>query len=206
MSKIYGPPEDGTIRKLYTGQWVNGKRNGFGYNWYEDGSYYEGDFCLNKRHGYGRIWYCSGDYYEGCWKNDLYDGAGLYVQYNGNRYKGEFVAGKKEGRGVYYHIITGQKQSGIWINNMCISGTISDIYWRQSAPRPTPYPIPRVNNVIIMVELAEDNEIEYTDEINSGNNNKKEISPLPTCKRSPKIIIPNICVSMNTCRCLESVL
>ncbi|XP_076654598.1 uncharacterized protein LOC143359998 [Halictus rubicundus] len=200
LSKIYGPPGDGTIRKLYTGQWINGKRNGFGYSWYEDESYYEGNFCQNKRHGYGRMWYCNGDYYEGCWMDDLYNGVGVYVKFNGNRYKGEFVAGKKEGRGVFYHIVTGQKQVGIWVNDLCISGIMSDIYWRQSAPRPTPYPIPRV-------ELAEDNELEYTYEIDDSNDDEgEEETPSPTCKRPPRRIIPNICVSVNRCPCLESVL
>lgn len=118
---------------------------------------------------------------------------------NGNRYKGEFVAGKKEGRGVYYHIVTGQKQVGIWVNDSCISGVMSDIYWRQSAPRPTPYPIPQV-------ELAEEDELENTYESNDTDDVGEEETPLPTCIRPKRRIIPNICVSVNTCPCLESVL
>ncbi|XP_076160139.1 uncharacterized protein LOC143143112 isoform X4 [Ptiloglossa arizonensis] len=151
LSKI---SENGTLRQRYTGDWVAGKKNGFGRSWYEDGSYYEGDFCQNKRQGYGRIWYCNGDYYEGTWFNNLYDGMGMFVKANGNRYEGQFVKGKKEGRGTFYHIITGQEQRGFWSNDTCTNGTISDLYWRQSAPRPTPYPIPRVHATMIITIIS----------------------------------------------------
>lgn len=78
LSKI--SKEGHTISRYYIGEWVDGKKQGFGHNWFEDGSYYEGDFCLNKRHGYGRMWYCNGDYYEGAWKNDFYHGIGMLVK------------------------------------------------------------------------------------------------------------------------------
>lgn len=42
----------------------------------------------------------------------------------------------------------------MWKNDLCISAIMSDIYWRQSAIRPTPYPIPRVYSVIISSRCA----------------------------------------------------
>lgn len=77
-----------------------------------------------------------------------------YFTANGNRYEGQFVKGKKEGRGTFYHIITGQEQRGFWSNDTCTNGTISDLYWRQSAPRPTPYPIPRVHATMIITIIS----------------------------------------------------
>ncbi|XP_015435821.1 PREDICTED: MORN repeat-containing protein 3-like [Dufourea novaeangliae] len=190
LSQIH---EDGTICMRYIGQWMNGKKNGFGYSWYKNDSYYEGEFYQNKREGYGRIWYCNGDHYEGNWKNDLPDGIGIFVKFSGNRYEGEFVAGKKEGRGTFYHIVTGQKQSGIWRSDSCISSTMSDMYLRQSAPIPTPYPIPRVYTI---------SEIKDVYKMDNDNTKEEEV-PFPTCKRPLKRIYPNICVSVNTCPCLD---
>ncbi|XP_054008984.1 MORN repeat-containing protein 3-like isoform X1 [Hylaeus anthracinus] len=197
LSKI---SENGILRQRYAGEWVAGKRNGFGYSWYKDSSYYEGDFCQNKRHGCGRIWYCNGDYYEGTWRNDLYDGVGMFVKVNGNRYEGQFVEGKKEGYGTFYHIVTGQEQCGFWSNDSCISGTMSDMYWRQSAPRPTPYPIP-------WNELAEnDGEIKIAYENSDDNENTESVYYESACKKPTKRIIANVCVPVNTCPCLDSVL
>ena len=55
---------------------------------------------------------------------------------------------------MFYHIVTGQQQCGVWKNDLCISAIMSDIYWRQSAIRPTPYPIPRVYFIIISSRYA----------------------------------------------------
>nr|XP_034194396.1 MORN repeat-containing protein 3-like [Osmia lignaria] len=151
LSKIL--TKDNTIRYYYIGQWVNDKKHGFGHRWFEDGSYYKGDFWKNKRQGYGYMWYCNGDYYEGDWKNDLYDGTGTLVTANGNRYVGQFVKGKKEGRGIFYHTVTGQEQHGFWENDSCVNATMIDAYWRQSAPRPTPYPIPRVHTISKIIHI-----------------------------------------------------
>ncbi|XP_043788344.1 MORN repeat-containing protein 3-like isoform X2 [Apis laboriosa] len=196
LSKI--SKEDHKIRRYYIGEWVAGAKQGFGYNWFEDGSYYEGDFCRNKRHGYGRIWYCNGDYYEGAWKNDLYHGLGIFIKDNGNKYEGQFVNGKKEGYGTFYHIITGQEQHGFWTSDLFINGTMLDADFRQCASRPTPYPIPEIKLI---------SHIKSSQDISEINDQKKKLSYTEDlCRRIPKHIIANICVSRNTCSCLNSVL
>ncbi|XP_050577446.1 MORN repeat-containing protein 3-like isoform X3 [Bombus affinis] len=198
LSKI--SKEDHTIHRYYIGQWVAGKKQGFGHNWFEDGSYYEGDFCRNKRHGYGRMWHCNGDYYEGAWKDDFYHGMGLLVKENGNKYEGQFIKGKKEGYGTFYHIITGQEQRGFWTNDWFINGTMSDADFRQSATHPTPYPIPELK------VITDINNFQDTSETIYDNKKGESFFIEPFCKRASKRIIPNICVSINTCPCLNSVL
>lgn len=69
----------------------------------------------------------------------------LYFTDNGNKYEGQFVRGNKEGYGIFYHIVTGQEQRGLWKSDHFINGTILDADFRQAARYPTPYPIPRVS-------------------------------------------------------------
>ncbi|XP_008557166.3 MORN repeat-containing protein 3, partial [Microplitis demolitor] len=140
LSKVY---TDGSIEKYYSGNFVEGKKQGFGGLW-TDNFYYEGDFCNEKRHGFGRIWYKNGSFYQGHWRDGLYDGDGMIIRDNGNRYEGEFMLGKKHGDGIYYHLETGQMQKGHWFNDICKTSTVEDICWRQSAPKPSPYPIPKL--------------------------------------------------------------
>lgn len=92
LSKI---SKDGNIRKAYAGNWAEGKKHGFGSNWYKDGSYYEGTFRENKRNGYGRMWYkCGSRYYQGTWSNDRYHGEGILVQGTHETSKYDFAKNK----------------------------------------------------------------------------------------------------------------
>ncbi|XP_028520652.1 MORN repeat-containing protein 3-like isoform X2 [Apis cerana] len=157
LSKI--SKEDHKIRRYYIGEWVAGAKQGFGYNWFEDGSYYED---------------------------------------NGNKYEGQFVKGKKEGYGTFYHIITGQEQHGFWTSDLFINGTMLDADFRQCASRPTPYPIPEIKLI---------SHIKNSQDISETNDQKKELPYTEDlCRKIPKHIIANICVSRNTCFCLNSVL
>ncbi|XP_044733280.1 MORN repeat-containing protein 3-like [Chrysoperla carnea] len=135
----------------YVGEWKNNKFHGNGTKYYynDDGtsSMYIGNFVKGKRSGYGRMWYADCSYYDGDWENDLYNGFGMFVQTNGNRYEGEFKAGLKHGKGRFYHLNVGQLQEGLWIDDMCKVSTIIIIPFRQSALNPTEYPIPPVKLV-----------------------------------------------------------
>ncbi|CAG5090960.1 Similar to MORN3: MORN repeat-containing protein 3 (Bos taurus), partial [Cotesia congregata] len=140
ISKIY---KNGFSEKYYNGTFVFGKKQGFGGLW-TNNYYYEGDFFADKKHGFGRIWYKNGSFYQGNWKDGSYHGDGMIIKDNGNRYQGKFIQGRKHGDGIFYHLKTGQMQKGYWINDTCASSTIEDIYWRQSALQPSPYPIPKL--------------------------------------------------------------
>lgn len=64
---------------VYTGQWLAGKREGFGTIDYSNGARYQGDWVANKKQGQGTYW---GE--------------------NGSRFEGEFQAGQFTANGVCY--------------------------------------------------------------------------------------------------------
>lgn len=73
-----------------------------------------------------------------------------------------------------------------------------DADFRQCASRPTPYPIPEIKLI---------SHIKNSQDISETNDQKEELPYTEKlCRRIPKHIIPNICVSKNTCFCLNSVL
>lgn len=124
------PPRDLLFRKVYSGEWVDGKRHGKGTlewkngaiyqgQWKEDtlsgiGSFYlpasgveyEGEFSENQFHGSGVLtWKDTGRKYNGAWQKGKHHGYGtLYYDPNDSRqrvfYKGEWIDGKREGYGI----------------------------------------------------------------------------------------------------------
>ena len=104
----------------YVGQVVNGKMEGKGIYYCNDGDRYEGDFKNDKFEGKG-ICYCNdepwkGDRYEGDFKNDKSEGKGIYYFKNGDRYEGDWKNGKMEGKGIYYYN-NGDRYEGDWKND-----------------------------------------------------------------------------------------
>jgi hypothetical protein len=74
----------------YIGQFKNGKRNGRGVFYYQDGSYYEGYWKDNKMHGRGSLFYSSGKLaYEGGWYLDDFHGQGRIYNENPSHIDGE---------------------------------------------------------------------------------------------------------------------
>lgn len=156
---------------LHLGCWCRGEKHGYALHWYAD-SFYKGYFANGKKSGYGQMWWYSGQYYEGFWENDRFHGKGtlylsnynidiklfiffrmnyfflinfcFFFSANCNMYEGQFVDGKKNGYGIYYHKNTGQIQYGYWTDDVCTNSTIEDAYFRQSATRPTPYPLTKI--------------------------------------------------------------
>ena len=56
--------------EIYNGDWVNGKRTGYGlYNW-PNGDQYNGQFKHNKMHGSGKMTYANGKVKNGRWSNN----------------------------------------------------------------------------------------------------------------------------------------
>ncbi|XP_071446594.1 MORN repeat-containing protein 3-like [Hetaerina americana] len=133
--------EDHCDKTHYTGGWQLGKRHGQGRQIYEDGTVYIGKWSQGKRDGHGRIWYKNGDFYEGDWCDDKPHGYGIFVYANGCRFEGEWMNGLKHGYGRFYHLLTGQLQDGLWIKDVSKCSGITEIPYRQNAPRPNPYPL-----------------------------------------------------------------
>ena len=82
----------------YIGQVVNGKMEGKGIFYFNDGNRYEGDWKNDKKEGKGIYYYNSGNRYEGDYKNDKKEGKGIAYYNDGDREMGDWKNGKKIGK------------------------------------------------------------------------------------------------------------
>lgn len=122
----------------YTGERVDGKKQGTGkYEW-KDGTRYEGEFSNNEINGHGKLTipekgtydgnfvngkksgqgtytFANGDVYVGNWQDDKMSGEGTYTFKNGDTYVGAFTDNKFNGKGTYTK--NGNKYTGTWENN-----------------------------------------------------------------------------------------
>ena len=123
----------------YTGETVNGQRQGEGVYTYKDGRRYTGSWQDNKRHGSGTLTFPNGDkyvgdfaegvfngqgtytlsngqQYTGSWKEDKQNGQGTLTYPNGDTYIGAWKDGKRDGQGTYT-VHDGQQYIGAWQEN-----------------------------------------------------------------------------------------
>jgi len=84
----------------YTGEWLNGKRDGYGVQIWVDSSRYEGHWSHDKANGQGKLFHADGDIYEGGWMDDKAHGFGKYTHANGATYEGEWKEDKQDGNGT----------------------------------------------------------------------------------------------------------
>ena len=57
--------------EIYSGEWKNDKRSGFGVVQRSDGLKYEGEWDSNKKHGYGATTFRDGSREDGKYKNNV---------------------------------------------------------------------------------------------------------------------------------------
>lgn len=129
----------------FTGQLINGKRNGFGKMMFaHSGNTYEGNWLYNRPHGFGRVvkgegggeyegeWYngkivrvkegiacivsSKGDKYDGTFKNWKRHGYGVLTRENGEKYSGYFLDGQRSGYGSVTYP-DGSAYEGIFFND-----------------------------------------------------------------------------------------
>lgn len=105
----------------YSGEELNGSRNGFGRYTFVDGSFYEGEYVKDRMEGWGTYSFLNGDIYVGEWKNDKEDGQGTFTwgpksDFAGDKYEGAFKNGVKSGYGTYYWS-NGDMFEGYWEND-----------------------------------------------------------------------------------------
>jgi hypothetical protein len=115
--------EDGAVEKYYAGAWKNGRHDGYGTSYFENGNRYTGSYRAGQESGYGEFRWSNGSRYvgsfedanlsgfgtlivpgmlryEGHWKNGERDGVGVEVYADGLiEYRGEFVEGEPHGQG-----------------------------------------------------------------------------------------------------------
>jgi hypothetical protein len=131
----------------YCGDWVQGKRTGFGYcDWksgsvyigqfkndqicgkgkfiWSNGDVYEGDFDENgNKSGYGEFRWKSGNKYEGGWELSKRSGHGKFTWYNGDVYEGEWLDDVKAGKGKLIWN-NGNSFDGMWVNGQKEKGVM----------------------------------------------------------------------------------
>lgn len=87
----------------YTGQWIEGQKEGEGEYISGDGLTYVGEWVGGQRQGIGTQQYEDGGKYHGLWARGLCSGAGTYVFADGSRYVGHWRLGRYNGHGVMHH-------------------------------------------------------------------------------------------------------
>ena len=100
----------------YTGNRINGKKEGKGIYLYTNGCKYEGYFKNDKKEGRGIFYYTNGDRYEGNFEDGNYEGYGTFYFNNGDRYEGNFEKNNYSGKGKYYYH-NGDSFDGFWMND-----------------------------------------------------------------------------------------
>lgn len=98
---------------VFSGQYRNDRREGFGKKLWPDGSIYEGEWKQDRCHGKGTMTYADGRAYAGDWQAGYYHGYGVFSWPSGDSFAGEFKKGKREGRGVY-RWADGTQYAGTW--------------------------------------------------------------------------------------------
>ena len=84
----------------YTGEWLNGRRDGHGVQIWVDGSRYDGYWHDDRANGEGKLYHADGDIYEGTWVDDKAHGHGKYIHANGATYEGQWREDRQDGYGV----------------------------------------------------------------------------------------------------------
>lgn len=89
---------DGSV---YTGQVLNGRKNGKGTQVWQDRSKYIGEWEDDVIKGKGTFYYPNGDVFEALWDNNSANGYGTYKsKINQFIYEGTFLDGQKNGHGT----------------------------------------------------------------------------------------------------------
>jgi len=89
----------------FSGYWVNGKRDGFGIEIYENWRTprYVGEWKDGSKNGNGIEFYSRKEKYVGAWENDSYNGFGIYYfTTGGKQYEGQYKDGQMNGQGCHY--------------------------------------------------------------------------------------------------------
>ena len=108
----------------YIGEWVEGKKEGYGkliYAPVNDSSSggvfrkeYEGTFQAELSHGYGKCFYTDESEYVGEWNSNQRHGYGKFYFSNGPHYEGQWNRGLQHGYGMYSWSRS-EKYEGEWV-------------------------------------------------------------------------------------------
>ncbi len=105
---------DNEFNNVYTGQLEGAILNGFGELRSQlINRIYTGNFVNNKKDGYGEQSFDDGSIYRGQWKNDVFDGYGTHTLPDGRIVSGNYIEGEKKGELIVTHP-SDQKVKEVW--------------------------------------------------------------------------------------------
>lgn len=116
----YGELEES--KTTYKGEFLNGKKHGYGeLTSIDSPSFYKGDFFNDEIHGKGEFFFGGLEQYSGDFEDGIIDGNGKYVFKDGSYYEGGFLKGKLTGTGTFVFVNngepTGEKYVGEVLNS-----------------------------------------------------------------------------------------
>ena len=97
-----------------------------GFQFINDGGWYEGEYKDEKYHGHGTYTHPDGSKYEGEWKDGKRNGQGTLTSHDRYKYEGKWKDGKRNGQGTFTHP-NGYKYIGDWNKGNFGTGTWYDI-------------------------------------------------------------------------------
>ena len=103
------------LEARYEGFVLNGKPEGHGIAYYDNGDRYDGDWKNGLKCGQGSYFWSDGSSYDGQWADDSMDGQGILLFTDGDRFEGEFKDGRRNGKGVYI-FENGNRHVSTWKN------------------------------------------------------------------------------------------
>ena len=109
-----------SIGDFYVGEFVNGKKEGYGTILYSNGTKYEGTFKNDKHEGFGKLSQKDGEMFVGEWKEGKINGKGIRQHSNGDKYIGNYINNIRNGQG-HYIFSNGDSYDGNWTNG-CANG------------------------------------------------------------------------------------
>jgi len=99
---------------VYTGQFANGLFNGDGEYQWADGGRYKGQWKNGLREGQGTHTWADGGRYSGLWKDGFQDGNGTHTWADGSTYVGEYKKNQRHGTGTFKSANGMTVMSGTW--------------------------------------------------------------------------------------------
>ena len=104
------------LEARYEGFILNGKPEGHGVAYYDNGHVYDGNWSGGLKSGHGTYVWPSGERYDGEWLDDAMCGHGTYLYSDGKTcYDGEFKDGRRNGKGVVI-LENGNRCVAVWKN------------------------------------------------------------------------------------------
>lgn len=98
---------------VYEGSWENDMQNGWGRNLWIDNSKYIGCYVNNQKHGIGEYNWDESTSYIGEWKENIIHGTGKYSWGDGRQYLGQWSEGMMSGFGIFTWK-DGRRYEGFW--------------------------------------------------------------------------------------------